>query len=120
MKNRHSFVEMGWHRVICKFLELNDYQRGNLCNDIKAFTMEISFIFYLKTSQHINLCSKKISITPKMKTKNSPSSSNRLSSTIGEQRNEPIIHNVTSVKYNKENEIVSHYLTCFLRLNKKA
>ena len=46
-----------------------------------------------------------------MKTKNSPSSSNRLSSTIGEQRNEPIIHNVTSVKYNKENEIVSHYLT---------
>ena len=35
-----------------------------------------------------------------------------------QQRNEPIIHNVTSVKYNKENEIVSHLLTCFPRLNK--
>ena len=33
-----------------------------------------------------------------------------------QQRNRPIIHDVPSVKYNKENEIFS----CFLRLNKKV
>ena len=37
-----------------------------------------------------------------------------------QHRNEQIIHDVTSVKYNKENEIVSHQLTCFPRLNKKS
>ena len=46
---------------------------------------------------------------------------NRLSSTIeGQQRNEPIIQDVTSVKYNKENKIFSHQMTCFPRLNKKV
>ena len=34
-----------------------------------------------------------------------------------QQRNRSIIHNVTSVKYNKENEIFSYLLTCFPRLN---
>ena len=40
-----------------------------------------------------------------------------------EQRNGPIIHDVTSNKYNKynkENEIFSHQLTCFPRLNKSV
>jgi len=37
-----------------------------------------------------------------------------------QQRNGPIIHDVTSVKYNKENNIFSHKLTCFPRLNKKV
>ena len=30
------------------------------------------------------------------------------------------MHDVTSVKYNKENEIFSDQLTCFTRLNKKS
>ena len=42
---------------------------------------------------------------------------NRLSSTRWQQRNGPIIHDVTSVKFNKENEIISNLLTCFPRLN---
>ena len=33
-------------------------------------------------------------------------------------RNEPIIYDVTSVKYNKENEVFSHSLICVPRLNK--
>ena len=37
-----------------------------------------------------------------------------------QQRNGTIIHNVTSVKYNKENEIFTYFLTCFPRLNKKS
>ena len=37
-----------------------------------------------------------------------------------QQRNGPIIHDVTSAKYNKKNEIYSHQLTCFPRLNKKV
>ena len=46
--------------------------------------------------------------------------SNRLSSTIDwQRRNGPIIHNVTSVKYNKENEIFSHQLAFFPSLNTK-
>ena len=32
--------------------------------------------------------------------------------------NGPIIHDITSVKYYKENEMFSHWLTCFSRLNK--
>jgi len=43
---------------------------------------------------------------------------NRLSSTISGNR-ETILHDVTSVKYNMENEIFSHNLTCFPRFNKK-
>ena len=35
-------------------------------------------------------------------------------------RNGPIIRDVTSVKYNKDHDIFSHYLTCFPRLNKKC
>ena len=48
--------------------------------------------------------------------------SNRLSRTKGGNRDGSTIHDsqLTSVKYNKENEIFSHYLTCFLRLNKKV
>ena len=37
-----------------------------------------------------------------------------------QQRNGSIVHDVTSVKYNKENEIFSNKLTCFPRLNKKV
>ena len=37
-----------------------------------------------------------------------------------QQRNGPNIHDVTSVKYNKENKIFSYQLTCFPRLNKKV
>ena len=37
-----------------------------------------------------------------------------------QQRNGPIIHDVTSVKYNNENKIFSHQLTCFPGLNKKS
>ena len=36
-----------------------------------------------------------------------------------QQGNRPIIHNVTSVKYNKENEVFSHELT-FPKLNKNV
>ena len=36
-----------------------------------------------------------------------------------QQRNGPIIHNVTNVKYNKENEVFSHELT-FPKLNKNV
>ena len=35
------------------------------------------------------------------------------------QRNELLIHDVTCVKYNKEDNIFSHYLTFFQRLSKK-
>ena len=37
-----------------------------------------------------------------------------------QQRNRPIIDDVTSIKYNKEDDIFSHKLTCFPRLNKKV
>ena len=37
-----------------------------------------------------------------------------------QQRNGPIIHDVTSVKYNKENGIFSHYLICFPGLKKSV
>ena len=38
---------------------------------------------------------------------------NRLLRAIGGNRKGLIIHDVSSVKYNKENEIFSHSLTCF-------
>ena len=34
---------------------------------------------------------------------------NKLKPNGWQQRNEPIIHDVTSVKYNKKNKIVSHF-----------
>ena len=37
-----------------------------------------------------------------------------------QQRNGPVIHDVISAKYNEENEIFSHKLTCFSRLNRKT
>ena len=40
-------------------------------------------------------------------------------SQLWKQRNELLIHDVTCVKYNKEDNIFSHYLTFFQRLSKK-
>ena len=37
-----------------------------------------------------------------------------------QQRNEPIMQDITSVTDIKENEIFSHYLAWFPRLNKKV